>query len=99
MRFLEADAILSDVYMRDCYDAELEAKNHGFLTLVSPLYFDFGRNLMTVVSQAISQDSLEKQGNTCARNSKSGLKNNHALRECFLNIASSFKWLGIPRKQ
>jgi hypothetical protein len=42
-------------YMRDCYDDQFHLKNNGWLTLVAPVYFEFRKDLMSVIRNAFDQ--------------------------------------------
>ena len=57
MRITDAEAMLDDKYMSECYDYEMQTKNHGGMTLVAPEYFDFGRRLMSFISSNMNLET------------------------------------------
>jgi hypothetical protein len=53
IRYLDHEAALNPNYLRDCYDGIFRFKNCGGLALVSPPYFQFGKELMQVVVNSL----------------------------------------------
>jgi hypothetical protein len=62
MRMLHEEAILDDRYLRDCYDDYYQLLNNGGLCLVSWKYFQFGSELLKVVESAVTQKTIQKEG-------------------------------------
>jgi hypothetical protein len=62
LRWLHADAVLDKNYMRDCYSDQMMIQNNGGLALVDKHYFDFGKELMHLVSNAFTPMHIEKEG-------------------------------------
>jgi hypothetical protein len=74
MRILHKEAMMLEEYMRDCYDDTLlQLKNKGFLTLVSPQFFQFGKELMKFLANALTQKRIETEGNSALKLAKSEL--------------------------
>ena len=100
MRISEAEAMLDDTYMSECYDNDLRAKNRGFLTLVSPEYFRFGTELVKVLCSKISTDTFLNLGDNNARIIKEEIRGNKQLEQEFLRVsAESFPYLPDDRKR
>jgi hypothetical protein len=47
-------------YMRDCYDDQFHLKNNGWLTLVAPVYFEFRKDLMSVIRNVFDQGQMAR---------------------------------------
>jgi hypothetical protein len=93
MRIFEAEAMLDDDYMQNCYDPDLQIVNQGFLTLVAPGYFEFGRVLLASVASSVNQDRFAQQGVNMAKIAKNSLSTHIGLLNKFLECASSFEFL------
>jgi hypothetical protein len=97
-RMFEAEAMLDDEYMENCYDPDLQIVNQGFLTLVAPGYFEFGRALLGSVASSVNQERFAQQGVNMAKIAKNSLSTQKGLLNMFLECASSFEFLPRDRK-
>ena len=61
MRIFHHEAITLPDYTRDCYDDQFYLKNNGWLTLVAPVYFEFGKELMSVIRNAFNQNRMDRK--------------------------------------
>jgi hypothetical protein len=99
MRITDAEAIANELYeKRGWYDQNLQIKNHGFMTLVAPAYFEFGHKLIRCLSGAITQEKIGLCGSASASNTKNVLEKTTKLRDEFLECASSFPFLNEEAK-
>ena len=74
MRILHHEAITMPDYTRDCYDDQFYLKNNGWLTLVAPVYFEFGKELMSVIRNAFNQNRMDREGDDAPRNARVEVK-------------------------
>jgi len=88
MRIFHEEAVLDDAYMRDCYDLAYQAKNHGYLTLVTPKYFGFSVLLLNACVNAVNQNTLTTKGNAAWESGRRSVLGNATLCEKFLECAS-----------
>jgi len=85
MRILHSQAILNTAYMQNCYEPLDVMANLGGLTLVSPKFFSFGLALIKVVSGALSQELMKRDGDQCMQNARNRVKESiEELRRMFL---------------
>jgi hypothetical protein len=59
-------------------------QNLGGLTLISPMYFEFGLMLMTKIRELTSQKSLKENQNLCMTHAETVIDGNAVLKEQFL---------------
>jgi hypothetical protein len=91
MRIFHFEALADPHYMENCYDANLQAFNSGWLTLVSPKYFEFGKALLNVAGNALTQKRIEELGNKVIEVGKGEVDGNVELRRDFLDISADFE--------
>ncbi len=70
MRIFHHNAINNQSYREKCYDDFDILRNKGWMTLISPAYFDFGIKLLTVIRSRCNQDKLKELGNSCIKIAK-----------------------------
>ena len=70
MRIFHHDAINNATYLEDCYDDFDILRNKGWLTLVSPAYFEFGNDLLTKIRTKCNQKKFRELGNSCIKIAK-----------------------------
>jgi hypothetical protein len=85
--------MLDDDFMKNCYDPDLQKVNQGFLTLVAPRYFEFGRVLLGSVASSVNQERFAQQGVNMAKIAKRSLSTHTGLLNRFLECASTFEFL------
>ena len=89
---------MNEEYMIRCYDAAYQAQNHGFLTLVSPGYFQFGTALLTKIVSVFNQSRLKREGNKAALLALEEVKSDQSLRHLFLECSTVFGELELKEK-
>jgi hypothetical protein len=73
-------------------------RNRGYLTLVAPDYFEFGKALMTYISTICSMKKLDANGRSHICDSFSSLCNNEELWSMFQGSSESSLPLTTKRK-
>ena len=88
MRIFHEEAMGMPEYLKECYEGSFMIQNMGFLTLVSPRYFDFATKLLTVVSSAFTQKSFAERGDQVLSSGRAEVDLNlRAVRASFLKCA------------
>jgi hypothetical protein len=70
MRIFHHDAVKNETYLEKCYDDFDVLRNKGWLTLVSPEYFEFGNKLLTKIRSKCNQQKFRELGNACIKMAK-----------------------------
>jgi hypothetical protein len=70
IRIFHHDAVRNETYMEKCYDDFDVLRNKGWLTLVSPDYFEFGNKLLTKIRSKCNQKKFQELGNACIKMAK-----------------------------
>ncbi len=55
-------ALLDDEYLRQCFSDELRARNHGYLSLVSPAIFSWGIGVRNFLGKVANTSCLKAEG-------------------------------------
>jgi hypothetical protein len=79
IRIFHAEALLHPTYLENCYDKHHALKNNGYLALVSPMYFDFGTEMMQLIVNTFTQVGFRRQGKDFLKNGKKALLSNMPL--------------------
>jgi hypothetical protein len=85
MRIFHHDAINNKTYLEDCYDDFDILRNKGWLTLVSPAYFEFGNELLTKIRTKCNQKKLRELGNSCIQIAKEEVLGSMQLQTSFFS--------------
>ena len=65
MRIFDHEALAMPTYLAECYDKNQALKNNGYLSLISPQYFDFGVAVMTAIVNTLTADIFTDHGENC----------------------------------
>ena len=65
MRIFDHEALAMLTYLTECYDKNQALKNNGYLSLISPQYFDFGVAVMMAIVNALTADIFTDHGENC----------------------------------
>jgi hypothetical protein len=84
MKIRHWEALGNEDYMRDCYAPSDAMRNLGGLTLISPMYFEFGLKLMSVIRTLISKKVVKSNKNVCISHAEDALDNDESLKQQFL---------------
>jgi hypothetical protein len=99
MRRFHHEIIDDQDYIKNCYPSRLLLVNRGFLTLVSPTYFDFGKNLIEFVCQHFTVERIKTEGTANAKKAMTELCiQNKALKTTFLESACACRFLTEQEK-
>lgn len=100
MRYFDHEAALNPTYLEECYDGIFRLGNCGGLTLVSPEYFAFGRNLMQVIVGALCERDFERRGNESVREGWAHIEAHMpSLRNQFMKCAEKFTSIDDKAKE
>ena len=84
--------------MEKMYDSVLKNENKGCMTLITPKYFEFGKELMERVSKDITQHAMKADGSEMVEKVLAKVKNNIELKKMFLNLSEAFSELDDAEK-
>jgi hypothetical protein len=99
MRSFHHEIIDNQDYIKNCYPSRLLLENRGFLTLVSPTFFDFGKQLVEFVCTHFTAKRIQTEGNTNARKAMNELCiQNKTLEKAFLQSAVACRVLTVQEK-
>ena len=79
MSILHHKAIGNCWYVEFCYSPTDQLRNRGYLTLVSPTYFDFGKSLMEYIA---ARNCQKEQRRSCKRSPEEA-PSNASRGNCF----------------
>jgi hypothetical protein len=88
MRIFHHEAITNDTYLRDCYDDFDILRNKGWLTLVSPAYFQFGSDVLARIRSKCNQKKLRELGNSCIKTAKEDVLGSVQLQTKFFECTN-----------
>jgi hypothetical protein len=92
LRIFAYEALTIPDYLSSCYDKTQALTNNGFLALLAPPIFDFGTQVMTAVTECISQQGFPTYGNECLSKGKKALQERlPALQKLFDSSTSEFE--------
>lgn len=95
--YLEHKAALYQEYLQDCYDGIFWFQNSGGLALVSPQYFQFGKELMEIVVNSLHSSDFDQYGNSALRWGWDNIENSKdILTRSFLECSKHYT--GIDNK-
>jgi len=89
MKIRHWEAIINEEYFRSCYSPSDAMRNRGGLTLVSPIYFSFGRNMMAAVRNVTNQETISEKKNACMVAAENALMAHTELLAQFLACDTS----------
>jgi hypothetical protein len=99
MRSFHRDIIDNQDYIKDCYPARVELINRGFLSLVSPAFFKFGKLLIEFVCEHFTARRIKTEGTANAKKAMTELCiENTSLKTSFLESASACRVLAEQEK-
>jgi hypothetical protein len=84
MQIFHHNAINGQSYLEKCYDDFDILRNKGWMTLVSPVYFDFGIKLLTIICSRFNQDKLKELGKSCIKIAREAVLGSDHLQSIFL---------------
>jgi hypothetical protein len=99
MRRFHHEIIDNQDYIKNCYPSRLLLVNRGFLTLVSPTYFDFGKDLIEFVCRNFAVERIKTEGTAHAKKAMTELCiKNETLKAAFLVSANACQVLTDQEK-
>ena len=100
LRIFAYEALTIPDYLSNCYDKTQALTNNGFLALLAPPIFDFGTQVMTAVTECISQQGFPTYGNECLSEGKKALQERlPALQKLFDRSTTSEFDIPSARKE
>jgi hypothetical protein len=99
MRRFHHEIIDDQDYIKNCYPSRVLLVNRGFLTLVSPTFFGFGKELIEFVCVHFAVEGIKKEGSKNAKKAMTELCiQNKALKTTFLESAKACEVLSDHQK-
>jgi hypothetical protein len=100
IRYLEHEAALNPSYLKECYDGIYRFGNCGGLALVSPHFFQFGKDLLQIIVNALHSTDFDEHGSSSVTRGWAYIgKKKEALRNQFLECSKNYTKIDVSEKE
>jgi hypothetical protein len=88
MRCFHHNAIVDEEYMNHCYSQADQARNGGWLSLVSKDFFEFGKVLLSQIQDNVQQKQWARHGNASIKIAAAAICKDPATKKAFLDACT-----------